>query len=152
METDMQSGSTVAGTYVYCVIPSTMIAEKESPTFGVPIDPSTTTRIVRENGLAALVSDALRAHYDPSRLNIGAHERIVREAHALGDVLPMRFGTVARDDRAVESFLRDKHEDLERSLQQLNGRAELALKVLWDRDSILKEILVEDEAIRALRE
>ena len=123
-----------------------------STAFGESIDASTPVRTVRENGLTALVSDALQPQYNPSRANVGAHERIVREAYEGGGVLPMRFGTVARDDAAVERFLHERHEEPEKSIEKLQGRAELALKVLWDRDAMLGEIVAEDERIRALRE
>jgi hypothetical protein len=148
----MQQAERQTRTYVYCVMP-TEIAAKESTAFGPAIDGSKPLRAVRENGLTALVSDALRTEYDPSRANIGAHERVVREAFERGDVLPMRFGSVARDDGTVESFLREKHEDLSKALERLHGRAELALKVSWvDRDAILREILAEDETIGQLRD
>jgi hypothetical protein len=149
MET--QTEPTVTGTYVYCVMP-TPTAAKEPTALGAAIDAPKPVRIVSENGFAAIVSDALRAEYDPSRKNVGAHERVVREAFERGDTLPMRFGTVARDDGAVQTFLREKHEELEKSFEQLHGRAELALKVFWDRDSMLGELLTEDEKIRGLRE
>jgi hypothetical protein len=147
-----QAGSATSGTYVYCVM-QTESAPSESTALGSAIDGSTSLRTVRENGLTALVSDAMRPEYEPSRANIGVHERVVREAFERGDVLPMRFGTVARDDGSVEGFLREKHEDLAKSLEELHGRAELALKVSWvDRDAILREILEEDEVLRSLRD
>ncbi len=148
---EAQAGRTVSGTYVYCVMP-TALAPTESTALGPSIDASAPLRTVREDGLTALVSDALRPEYDPSRANIGAHERIVRAAYERGDVLPMRFGTVAPDDGSVETFLRQKHDDLAKVLEQLHDRAELALKVSWvDGDAILKEILMEDEGIRQQR-
>jgi hypothetical protein len=65
----------------------------------------------------------------------------------------MRFGSVARDDGSVESFLSQKHDDLAKALKELHGRAELAVKVSWrDRDAIFREILAEDESIRQLRD
>ncbi len=151
MATEKQTEAKPQGTYVYCVMP-TAIAAKESKGLGPPIDASAKLRTVRGDGLTALVSDAMRAQYDPSRANIGAHERVVREACAHGDGLPMRFGTVAKDDGAVQSFLREKHEVLEKAIEQLHGRVELALKVFWDTNAILREILSEDEELQAMRE
>jgi hypothetical protein len=142
----------VSGTYVYCVVP-TECAPKGSAELGPAIDGSASVRTVRENSLTALVSDAMRPEYDPSRANIGVHERIVREAFERGDTLPMRFGTVARDDGSVESFLHEKHGDLARALEELHGRAELALKVSWaNRDDVLGEVVAEDEVVRQLRD
>jgi hypothetical protein len=152
MATETETGSAATGTYVYCVVPTESTAAKESTSFGEAIDATTPVRTVRDNGLTAVVSDAQRPQYDPSRANVGAHERVVREAYERGDVLPMRFGTVARDDTAVQKFLREKHEDLEKSLEQLHARAELALKVVWDREAVLREIIADNETIRDMRE
>jgi len=144
-----QAEQKVTGTYIYCVLPST---EEDVKELGAAIDASQSLRTVREDGLVAIISDAVRDKYDPSRANISAHEGVVHHAFEHGDVLPMRFGTVAQNEGAVQRFLHDKHDDLEHSLGHLHGRVEMALKVSWDRDLMFREILGEDENVRSLRE
>jgi hypothetical protein len=145
-----QAESTVKGTYVYCVVPAS--AAEKAGALGSSIDKAPPLRTLRADGLVAVVSDALRDEYDPSRANIGAHERVVQGAFDRGDLLPMRFGTVARGDDAIQQFLHDKHGELEQSLARLHGRVELALKVLSNRDEVLRRILTENDDIRSLRD
>jgi Gas vesicle synthesis protein GvpL/GvpF/Gas vesicle synthesis protein GvpO len=62
-------------------------------------------RVVRHDGLVAVVSDApegLRA----KRRDLEAHEQVLESLGDAGPVLPMRFGSVAADDTAVEAELR----------------------------------------------
>jgi hypothetical protein len=147
---EKQAESTTTGTYIYCVMPTS--TAHDGKTFGASIDASRPVRTLREDGFTAVISDALHEKYDPSRANIGAHERVVHSAFERSDILPMRFGTVARDERTIQRFLHDRHDELEKAMAHLRGRAELGLKVLWDRDAIFREILGEDESIRSLRE
>ncbi|AKU94995.1 Gas vesicle synthesis GvpLGvpF [Labilithrix luteola] len=102
--------------------------------------------------MAAIVSDAVRDQYDPSRANIGAHEHVVQGAFERGDVLPVRFGTVAQNDDTVQRFLRDNHSSLQKSLEGLHDRGEMVLKATWDQNAILKELLAGNETIRAMRD
>jgi hypothetical protein len=151
MTTEKQKESKIAGTYVYCVLPSAELP-KDLAGLGPSIDQPKPLRTVRSNGLVALVSDAMRAEYDASRANVGVHERVIRDLFEKGDVLPMRFGSVARDDAMVKRFLTDKQTDLEKSFEQLHGRGELAVKALWDQNRMLRELVSANEQIRTLRD
>jgi len=144
------------GTYVYCVIPAAAKSPEDGPSFSAaPIakdGEQARVRVLREGDLALVVSEAPLKDYPPSRANVSAHERVVDEALQRGDVLPMRFGTVASDERELQRFLKEKHDDLSRALERIRGKAEAGLKVLWDRDALLAEIIAEDDTIRGLRE
>jgi len=91
--------------------------------------------------------------YNISRDNLMAHQRVVDESMRRADVLPVAFGTVARDDRDVrEKLLRREHDELQEYLAYVQGRAELGLKVLWNRDHLFADIVRERGDIRALRD
>ncbi|NUP09663.1 MAG: GvpL/GvpF family gas vesicle protein [Polyangiaceae bacterium] len=148
MET--QSAATKTGTYVYCVLPG---SAKKASFHTLPIGANGAKRkprLVRDGDLAALVSDVPLTQYDPSRANLAAHEGLVDEALERGDVLPMRFGTVAGNDGEVIRFLRDNHGALMRFFDTVKGKAELNLKVLWDRNRLFSEILAEEPNIKGL--
>jgi hypothetical protein len=82
-----------------------------------------------------------------------AHQRVVEKAMGRSDVLPVAFGTVARNDREVcEKLLRREHDALQDHLADVQGRVELGLKVLWNRDRLFEEIVEERDDIRALRD
>ncbi len=153
---EAQTVETPTGTYIYCVI-ATPKAAKDEPSFRAspiagPSGEAARVRLVREGDLTAVVSDAPLIDYDPTRANVAAHEGVVGEALQRSAVLPMRFGTVAGNDDEVRRLLREKHDDLAQSLARVEGRAELGLKVLWDNDRIMSELLSEDGEIRELRE
>ncbi|NUP13490.1 MAG: GvpL/GvpF family gas vesicle protein [Polyangiaceae bacterium] len=148
METQPSASKT--GTYVYCVLPGT--AKKASfrtPPIGAN-GAKRKPRLVRDGDLAALVSDVPLTEYDPSRANLAAHEGLLDEALENSDVLPMRFGTVAGNDSEVVGFLRSKHDALVRFLEGVKGKAELNVKVMWDRNRIFAEILVEEPKLKGL--
>ena len=67
-------------------------------------DPPVTVRVLKEQGLAAVVSDAPEG-LRPKRRDLLAHQNVLAEAGAAGCVLPMRFGSVAPDDDSVTGVL-----------------------------------------------
>jgi len=110
-------------------------------------------RTVKHGDLAAVVSDAPTTACDITRDNLMAHQHVVEESMRHSDVLPVAFGTVARDDRDVrEKLLRREHDALQDHLAYVQGRVELGLKVLWNRDRLFAEIVAERGDIRALRD
>jgi len=115
--------------------------------------PGVEIRTVECGDLVAVVSDAPLAAYNITRENLVAHQRVVDTSMRRADVLPVAFGTVARDDRDVrEKLLLREHDGLQEHLAYVQGRAELGLKVLWNRDALFEEIVAERDDIRALRD
>jgi hypothetical protein len=97
-------------------------------------------RLVRHDGLAAVVSDAperLRA----KRRDVEAHERVLETLFAAGTVLPMRFGTVAADDEAVEAELASGAKRYRELLERLKGKVEVNLKAVHREEPVLRELL-----------
>src|SRR5687767_4857301 len=91
--------------------------------------------------------------FDITRDNVMAHQRVVEASMRHSDVLPVAFGTVARDDQDVrEKLLRREHDALHDHLAYVHGRVELGLKVLWNRDRLFAEIVAERDDIRRLRD
>jgi hypothetical protein len=142
------------GTYVYCVGSAEPFGPGH-PSLGSPALGGTDSKVrtVACGDLAAVVSDAPTAGCDISRANLLAHQRVVDESMRRTDVLPVAFGTVARDDRDVrEKLLRREHDALLEHLAYVQGRVELGLKVLWVRDRLFAEIAAERADIRRLRD
>lgn len=108
-------------------------------------------RVLRENGLAAIVSDApdgLRA----KRRDLEAHEWILERLCEAGTVLPLRFGTVAPDDAAVQAELADRATHYGELLRRLDGKTELNVKARHREDDVLRDLLVRDKALRSWNE
>jgi hypothetical protein len=116
-------------------------------------EPTIEVRTVEYDDLAAVVSDASATFYDITRDNLMAHQRVVEESMSRSDVLPVAFGTVAQSDQDVrEKLLRREHDELQERLDYVQGRVELGLKVLWNRDRLFSEIVAEREDLRNLRD
>lgn len=139
-----------AGTYIYCV------GSAQPFISGGPL-PSVTgignspVRLVRSGELVAVVSDSPLPEYEITDDSAMAHERVVDAAMTHATVLPMRFGTVAESDVAIqEELLRGHHDELARELDAVRGCAEFGLKVLWEHDHVFSELLARDSEIKGL--
>jgi len=116
-------------------------------------EPHARVRTVEYGDLVAVVSDARTSAYDITRDNLMAHQRVVEESMRHADVLPVAFGTVARNDRDVrEKLLRREQDELHDHLAYIQGRVELGLKALWNRDRLFAAIVAERDDIRRLRD
>lgn len=136
------------GLYVYCII------ECASPrSFGrIGIGNQGETYTIGYRDLAAVVSEAPLAVYDPTREHVLCHEHVNEIVMKDFTVLPMSFGTVFRTRDDIVELLRSTCEALKDVLQKMKGKIEFGLKVNWDKDLVLADIERSHEAIRRLKE
>jgi hypothetical protein len=136
------------GKYVYCIIKS------EQPlTFGalgIGSEPAH-VQTVNYRDLAAVVSSTSLVVQDPTRDNVLAHQRVNETVMQQHTVIPMSFGTVFKTDDDIIELLRSAYEAFTDVLNKMEDKFEFGLKVLWDRDQIIREIEEEDEDIRRLK-
>jgi hypothetical protein len=136
------------GKYVYCVIKS------ERPlTFGllgIGPDPAE-VHTVHYRDIAAIVSNTPMVVQDPTRDNVLAHQRVNETVMQQHTVIPMSFGTVFKTDDDIMELLRSAYDAFTDVLNKMQDKFEFGLKVLWDRDQIIREIEEEDEDIRRLK-
>ena len=136
------------GKYVYCIIRANDVLSFGP--IGIGAEP-TMVGTVSWRDLAAVVSDAPVGIQDPTRDNVLAHQRvneIVMQEHT---VLPMSFGTVFKTRDDIVEFLRSAHDAFADVLNKMENKLEFGLKVLWDRDAVVRQIESEDEDIRRLK-
>jgi hypothetical protein len=137
-----------AGKYVYCIIKS------EHPlTFGpLGMGPEPTeVHTVHYRDIAAVVSNTPMVVQDPTRDNVLAHQRVNETVMQQHTVIPMSFGTVFKTDDDIIELLRSAYDAFSDVLKKMQDKFEFGLKVLWDRDQIIREIEEEDEDIRRLK-
>jgi hypothetical protein len=134
--------------YVYCVIKS------ERPLsfgpLGIGADPAE-VHTVHFRDIAAVVSNTPMVVQDPTRDNVLAHQRVNETVMQQHTVIPMSFGTVFKTDDDIMELLRSAYEAFLDVLTKMQDKFEFGLKVLWDRDQIIREIEEEDEDIRRLK-
>ncbi len=109
-------------------------------------------RLVAGSGLAALVASPPPGRPLGRAGDLLAHDRLLAALVAAGTpVLPMRFGVVLDDDAAViEELLDPRAGDLLAELDWVTGRVQYTVKVRYDEDAVLREVLDEEPEVRAL--
>ena len=80
-----------------------------------------------------------------------AHERVNEAVMRQHTVIPMSFGTVFKTRDDIVELLRGAHAAFSDVLAKMEDKLEFGLKVLWDRDVIVREIEREDEDIQRLK-
>ncbi|HEX5946784.1 MAG TPA: GvpL/GvpF family gas vesicle protein [Acidimicrobiales bacterium] len=139
------SGSEGAA-YVYGITP----ADAAAP--DVPGIGATAVRLVQSSELAALVSDVDRPEVESAR-SMRAHARVLDAAIDAGPVVPLRFGTMVADESAVVSDVLQRHADrFGHLLERLGRHVELAVKVSYDEDAVVRELVASDPGIAARHE
>jgi hypothetical protein len=78
-----------------------------------------------------------------------AHQQTLEHLFERGVVLPARFGCVVDDVADVEALLRDGYPLLARTLEEIDGKAEMQLSVGWDPEQVLRAIARDDAQIRS---
>ena len=136
------------GKYVYCVIHSDK-ALNFGP-LGIGVEPAE-VHTVNFKDIAAVVSDTPIAVHEPTRANVLAHERVNETVMRDHTVIPMSFGTVFKTRDDIHELLRSAYEAFKDVLVKMEDKLEFGLKVLWDRDLIVKELETENEDIRRLK-
>ena len=137
------------GIYVYGILPADV--ETTSEMHGVGYPPGE-IRVIRSDGLAALVSEVDLSRELGSPQDLQAHKEILDASATELPVLPLRFGAVLTDDKAVaEELLAENHDDFAEALSELDGRAQYVVKGRYDEGAILEEILSENKQAARLR-
>ena len=109
------------------------------------------THTVNFRDIAAVVSNTPMVVQDPTRDNVLAHQRVNETVMQQHTVIPMSFGTVFKTDDDIIELLRSAYDAFIDVLNKMQDKFEFGLKVLWDRDQIIREIEEEDEDIRRLK-
>jgi hypothetical protein len=136
------------GKYVYCIIRSEKTL-KFGP-IGIGNEPGD-VHTVHYKQLAAVVSDTPSDVFDATRENVLAHERVNEAVMRKHTVIPMSFGTVFKTRDDIVELLRAAYDAFHDVLNKMQDKVEFGLKVLWDRDVMIKEIERQDENVRRLR-
>jgi hypothetical protein len=137
-----------AAAYVYGVVRA-----DDSP----PVDSNGVADVrvhaVAEGDLAALVSILPPGELRLRRRDLVSHLRVLEEAFAASTVVPCAFGMVLPSEEAVRTeFLEPRRDELTALLRRLDGHGQLNVRVYYDEDVVLQEIVEADPTIAQLRE
>jgi len=145
---DVDRASAVRQRYVYCII-----RVNQPLRFGaIGMDEQwADVYTINYKNMAAVVSDVPIALYDATRENVLAHERVNETVMREHTVIPMSFGTIFKTREDIVELLRSAYDAFADVLNKMQDKLEFGLKVLWDRDEMVRSIESEDEDIRRLK-
>ena len=108
---------------------------------------------IEHGDLAAFVSlipsDTLRVR----RRDLVNHLRVIEEAFESGTIVPCAFGTLLPSQEAVRrDVLGARRDELVAALRRLEGFVQLNVRVLYDEDALLREVVANEAQIARLRE
>lgn len=106
-----------------------------SPLPAVPGVDSAPLHTVHAPPLAAVVSP-LEHSPPPTEQRLWQHEHVLETLMQQQTILPVRFGTLLADERAVQQALHSQQTAFVASLQRVRGCVELALRVLWEPEPV----------------
>lgn len=135
-------------TYVYGVV----AADTDLPEGLRGLGPSGTVSLVAGGRVAAVVSDVPVDRPLGTRDDLMAHESVVDTVAGATTILPMRFPAVVEEQGVVDELLGPNEEYFLRVLEDLEGRVQYTLKGRYEQDVVLREVLEDDDEIRALQE
>jgi gas vesicle protein GvpL/GvpF len=135
--------------YVYCIVRSSRPL-RFGP-IGIGTEPAD-VHTVHHKELAAVVSDTPVEVLDATRENVLAHERVNEAVMRERTVIPMSFGTVFKTRDDIVELLRAAYDAFGDVLEKMENKVEFGLKVLWDREAVIREIEGEDEDVRRLKD
>jgi hypothetical protein len=145
---DVDRDSAGRGRYVYCIIRANVPLR-----FGaIGMDEqSADVYTINYKDMAAVVSDVPIAPLDSTRENVLAHERVNETVMREHTVIPMSFGTIFKTREDIVELMRSAYDAFADVLNKMQDKLEFGLKVVWDRDEIVRIIEQEDEDIHRLK-
>lgn len=137
----------MATKYIYGVVPATADLPSLPGIGGAQLE------LISADGIAALASDGPQGDLVMGREAMTTHARVLEAAHALGTVLPMRFGVVMEsEEQVIARLLAARHEELATQLEGFHGKAELRLRATYEEEAMLREVVREDQDVARLRD
>jgi hypothetical protein len=81
-----------------------------------------------------------------------AHEDVIDTLMQETTVIPFKFGTILKDEKAALKMLQDEEEKFKRLLSKFAGRAEWGLKIYADTQAFINHIMQIEPAFKNLEE
>ena len=107
---------------------------------------------VSNGHVAAVVSDCVHQKLRPERAHLIAHKEVLRRLMLDSTVLPMAFGTIADDLKAVRRLLSLNQKAFLGQLERVAGKVEMGLRVRWDVPNIFEYFIDFHPELRAARD
>lgn len=107
---------------------------------------------VEDNGLFAVVSDVATGKVRPDRRSLTAYQAVLHDLVEKTTVLPLRFGTISKNQICVQNLLARNRKAILDQLKKVNGCVEMGLRVSWDVANIYDFFIGTHAALRDARD
>ena len=134
--------------YVYGFVRAGALASiREDGVGGAPV------RVVERDDVAAIVSPVESPEPRLRRRDLHSHLRVIEAAFGTTTILPCPFGTIVESESELEEgVLVGARDDLLTGLDRLDGTVQMNVKASYDEEELLRDIVVADPRVAALRE
>jgi len=139
----------VHGTYLYGIVEGGL----ELPPGILGVDGISPVRVIATAGLACILSDYQGR--EPTSLpkeqlvkTLLAHQRVVEQAMQEGTVLPVKFGTIFREQQEALAMLKQGRSSLRGALSFASDKVEVDVAATWDSRRVIEEIGREEHIAR----
>ena len=139
--------STPVGKYVYAIVTGT-----EARTYEVTGIDARPVYSVSDGMVAAVVSDCSRATIRPERAHLASHSALLKRLMLDNTILPMAFGMIADDLKAVRTLLSLNQKAFLGQLKRVAGKVEMGVRVVWDVPNIFEYFVDTHPELRAARD
>ena len=147
MNTPPESSSPVGGKCLYAIA-----ALSEDRAYNVAGIDGSAVYSVSNGHVAAIVSDCAHQKLRPERAHLAAHREVLKRLMLDSTVLPMAFGTIADDLKAVRRLLSLNQAAFLDQLERVAGKVEMGLRVRWDVPNIFEYFIDIHPELRASRD
>jgi hypothetical protein len=142
-----ESGPSKGGQYLYAI--TALLEDRAYDVAGVDGSP---VHSVSNGHVAAVVSDCARQKLRPERAHLAAHKEVLKRLMLESTVLPMAFGIIADDLKAVRRMLTLNQKEFLEQLERVAGKVEIGLRLNWDVPNIFEYFIDIHPELRAARD
>ena len=139
--------SLAGGKYIYAIILDAQ--DRAFEVLGIDRQP---VYSVSDGKVAAVMSDFSRDRIRPERAHLGAHKEVLARLMVDSTVLPMAFGMIANNLKAVRKMLTLNEADFVEQLERVAGKVEMGLRVVWRVPNIFEYFIDHHPDLRATRD
>jgi hypothetical protein len=145
------------GIYIYCIIQQNDEEKRkfESEFGNIGLN-NQSLYTIRHNDISAVVSKLPLAQLKAKIDDIMTHQKVIETIRQkLGTtILPVRFGTVVRNEEAVKNLLLKSYKEYKLKLDQFEGKDEFGIKVLKTKifgEKIKNQVETQSQQIQTLK-
>ncbi|MBU2635127.1 GvpL/GvpF family gas vesicle protein [Patescibacteria group bacterium] len=143
---------TEEGKYIYCIV-----KKSKNQRFNFVGINNREVALLHYKDIAAVVSSSPIINFD--RLDkeeltryVTCHQKINEEVMKEYDVVPMAFGIIAPSVDEVSRILEKAYLQFKTALREVKGKAEFAVQVRWDKNTLVQELANANPEIQRLKQ